>query len=274
MPLTLRLRETHSIPLEVDTIRMETVREQSARRVAQTLVQYGNRQLPAGEFFDIGGKADDETIVWEGDCSRVKYIAARLQRGHVRVEGHAGMHLGAEMSGGHVLVTGQTGDWLGAEMRGGRIEVHGDGGHLVGAAYRGARRGMTGGEILIRGDAGDETGQRMRRGLIVIGGRCGALAGMHMIAGSILLFGPPGARLGAGMKRGTIVLFDNEHLPRLLPTFRHAGRLRPTFLRLYLKQLSAAGFPVPDAFWECSYDRYCGDFLEIGHGEVLCRAAV
>mgnify|MGYP006214062035 FL=1 len=108
MPLTIRLREKTTIPVEVDSIRLETVREQSADEVKATLVQYGNKQKELGEFFDVEGSAADDQIVWEGDCSHIKLIGTELSSGTVRVEGDAGMHLGAEMTGGEIVCTGNT----------------------------------------------------------------------------------------------------------------------------------------------------------------------
>src|SRR5580692_8944235 len=194
MPLSLRLKAAASIPLEVDMVRLEIVREQSLRDVARTPIQHGNAQVPLAEFFDASGSAADNEIVWEGDCANVKLIGSRLQEGGIRVEGNAGMHLGAEMRGGEILVNGNTADWVGAEMHGGRIQVKGNAGHLVGAVYRGGRRGMTAGEILIDGDAGNEIGHTMRRGLIAVGRNAGDAAGFNLIAGSILLFGETGRR--------------------------------------------------------------------------------
>jgi formylmethanofuran dehydrogenase subunit C len=45
MPLTIQLREKTTIPVEVDSIRMETVRTQTADQVRATLVQNGNKQV-------------------------------------------------------------------------------------------------------------------------------------------------------------------------------------------------------------------------------------
>ena len=273
MALTIRLREKTSIPVEVDSIRMEEVRTKSADEVATTLVQYGNKQFPLSQFFDVeGSAADDSEIVWEGDCSHVKLIGANLADGKIRVEGNSGMHLGAEMTGGEIVVTGNSGDWVGAEMHGGRIRVHGNAGHLVGSVYRGGHRGMTGGEIIIDGDAGNEIGHAMRRGLIAVGGRSGDAPGVSMIAGTILLFGEAGIRPGPGMRRGTVVLFDGDSAPEMIPTFRATGVCRPTFMRLYLQHLSSLGFAVPDGAMDSQYYRYNGDFLELGKGEILVRA--
>ena len=273
MPLKIQLTNLTTIPVEVDSIRLEAIRSQTTDEIKSTLVQYGNKQLPLGEFFDVSGSAaDDSEVVWEGDCSRIKLIGANLSTGRIRVEGNAGMHLGAEMTGGEIIVNGNAADWVGAEMHGGRIHVHGDAGHLVGAVYRGGRKGMTNGEILIDGKAGNEIGHSMRRGLIAVGGRTGDATGFGMLAGSILLFGETGIRPGAGMKRGTIGLLGTDSVTDMLPTFQFACRYRPNFLRLYIQHLKAAGFPVPDDCLETDYLRYNGDFLEFGKGEILMRA--
>jgi formylmethanofuran dehydrogenase subunit C len=273
MPLVLRLKQVTSIPLEVDGVRFEVARGQSVDEVLRTPIQYGNAQVTLGEFFDAAGSAADGELVWEGDCSAVKLIGAGLTDGKVRVEGNAGMHLGAQMRGGEIVVSGDAGDWVGAEIHAGRIHVRGNAGDLVGAVYRGGRRGMTGGEILIDGDAGDEIGHSMRRGLIAVGGRVGDALGFSMIAGSIFLFGEAGIRPGAGMKRGTIALLGSHAPPKLLPTFKFADISRPVFVRYYLLRLREMGFFVPDECFRADYRRYCGDFLELGKGEILIRSS-
>lgn len=269
MPLLLRLKNRSAIPLEVDALQLETVREQSTADAAKTLIQHGNVQVPLGEVLDVSGSAADNEIVWEGDCSAIKLIGAGLKEGRIRVEGDVGMHLGAQMRGGEILVSGNAADWLGAEMHGGRIHVRGNAGNLIGAVYRGGRRGMTGGEILVDGHAGSEVGHTMRRGLIAIGGNTGEGAGFSMIAGTILVFGSSGSRPGAGMRRGTIGLFGAA--PPMLPTFRPAAMCQPVFLRFYLLRLREMGFLVGDECLAADYHRYCGDFLALGKGEILVR---
>jgi len=272
MPLILSLTQPTTIPLEVDDIRLESVRHQTVEQIQATDIQYGNQRRPIGDFFSVSGSAaDDNQMIWQGDCSRVKLIGSGLTTGRIVVEGHAGMHLGAEMQGGEVIVQGNAQDWVGAEMHGGRIEVQGDAGHLVGAAYRGARKGMTGGEILIHGSAGNEIGHTMRRGLIAVGGVCGDAAGFGMLAGSILLCGATGIRTGAGMNRGTIICCDSEHATDILPTFKWACRYSPVFLQTYFQHLKRRNFPLPEACSDAVFDRYSGDFLESGRGEILIR---
>lgn len=273
MPLVISPTTPSSIPLEVDTVRLETVREQSTDDVARTLIQRGNRQVELGEFFDISGSASDNAMVWDGDCSRVKLIGSELTDGSIRVTGNAGMHLGAEMTGGEIVAEANVADWVGAEMHGGRIHVHGDAGHLVGAAYRGGRRGMTGGEILINGNAGNEIGHTLRRGLIAVGGRTGDAIGFNMIAGTIILAGNDhGIRPGAGMRRGTIAFLDPDGVPDILSTFQAAGRHPADFLNMYFAHLRGTGFPLPAGTSGATFERFTGDHLELGKGEILVRA--
>ncbi len=266
--LTLRYRATTTIPIEAECIRPDLLAGKSVEEIARLPVQHGNRQEPLGEFFDIGGGLGDEHIVLEGDCGRVKWIGAGMTRGRITVQGNAGMHLGAEMEGGRIDVFGQAGDWAGAEMRGGLIHVHGHAGHLVGGAYRGSRFGMRGGAILVDGNAENEVGGTMRRGLIAIGGNTGDFTGVSMIAGSIFVFGRPAIRLGAGMKRGTIAVFGSGPLP-LLPSFRYDCLYRPQFLALYLRHLAGLGFAVPEHCLRGSFERFSGDLVALGKGEVL-----
>jgi formylmethanofuran dehydrogenase subunit C len=130
---------------------------------------------------------------------------------------------------------------------------------------------MTDGTILIGGDVGNEVGAAMRRGLLAVGGSCGDAAGFNMIAGSILVFGSCGIRTGAGMRRGTIGLLGKEP-PKLLPTFRLAGRYRPLFLRLVFQELTRLGFPVGEGLLEEELRLYHGDLVALGKGEVWMRA--
>lgn len=274
MPLELTLKQQTSIPLEVDSIRMEIVRTQTLDEIRATPIHYGNKTPALCEFFDVSGSAaEDSEIVWQGDCSKVKLIGTGLTNGKITVRGNVGMHCGAEMRGGEIIVHGNAGDWLGAQMHGGRIHVHGNAGHLVGAVYRGGRKGMTGGEILIDGNAGNEVGNTMRRGLIAIRGQAGDATGFSLIAGTILVFGASGIRPGAGMRRGTIGLLGPEPAPAMLPTFQLAGRFRPVFLQIYLRHLKQLGFDVPAESFTITCERHCGDFLEYGKGEILVRAS-
>ena len=273
MAVTLSLRDSVSVPLEVDGVVPERLRELSSDEIRRLPVTQGNVQATLGEFFTAEGSCgSDLTIVFTGDLHAVKAIGRGLSSGRVVVQGPAGMHLGAEMSGGSIEVHGAVGDWAGAEMRGGQIQVHGSAGDCLGGAYRGSRHGMRGGEILVEGDAGHEIGRVMRRGLIAVGGRCGDFAGSRMIAGTIVILGEAGSRPGAGMKRGTIALLS-EKKSELLPTFEKAGDFRPSFLSAFVRRLSAVGFSGAERLVSGEVERWCGDRLTLGLGEILRPAS-
>jgi formylmethanofuran dehydrogenase subunit C len=268
MALILSYTGKTSVPVEIQGVVPDLVRERSLAEIQRLSIYRGNEKLTLGDLFKVAGDPADGRMDFEGDLSGVHFIGQGMSSGVIHVHGNAGRHVGAEMAGGQILVEGSAGDWVGGEMHGGLIRVKGNAGHLVGAAYRGSVQGMTGGTILVEGNVGDEMGNAMRRGLLVVGGSCGDVAGFHMIAGTILVFGRCGIRIGAAMRRGTIGLFGPE-APRLLPTFRLACRLRPVFLRLYGRQLSRLGFPSDPEGLDAEVLLYRGDLVGLGKGEVL-----
>ncbi|MCA9041086.1 MAG: formylmethanofuran dehydrogenase subunit C [Planctomycetaceae bacterium] len=270
MPLILELKTELTLSVEVDSIRLEEVQSLSTEEIAALPLQHGNQQVPLGSFFEVtGSAAEDLTMIWRGDCSRVKRIGTGLSNGTIRIEGHAGNHVGAEMTGGQIEIRGNAGDYAGAEMRGGTLTISGNAGNSLGATYRGATKGMRGGEIFVGGNAGNEVGRGLRRGLIAVQGDIGDAAGFKMLAGSLLLFGAAGPQLGAGMKRGSIVCFDSPRVSKLLPTFLPASRYHPLFLRFYLDRLREQGWAVPAKLNQQNFTRYCGDFASLGRGEIL-----
>jgi formylmethanofuran dehydrogenase subunit C len=271
MPLILSYHAETTVPVEIEGVTPDRLRDKTLAEIERLEVFHGNRKLALAEVFTVAGDPSDARIDFEGDLAGVHYIGYGMGDGEIHVHGNAGRHVGGEMTGGRITVEGDASDWVGGEMHGGLIHVKGRAGHLIGAAYRGSRRGMTGGTILIGGDVGNEVGSAMRRGILAVGGSCGDVAGFNMIAGSIFVFGNCGIRTGAGMRRGTIGLFGPEP-PKLLPTFRRACRYRPLFLRLIFRELAELGFPVDGGLLETELVLYRGDMVALGKGEILMRA--
>lgn len=271
MPLTFDLRQTSNVPLEVEGITPDVLREKSLAEIEKFDIYQGNVKLPLAEFFRVQGSAADETHIWNGDLAGVHWLGTKMKSGRIEVRGNIGRHLGSELKGGEIHVSGNAGDWVGAELHGGLINVRGRAGHLIGSAYRGSVKGMTKGTIIIGGDAGNEIGHSMRRGLIYIGGNIGDLAGMNMLAGTLLIGGTSGIRHGAGMKRGTIAFLGEA--PPLLPTFRKACRYRPDIFRLIYRHLRDGQANLDETTLAAEFDLYQGDMLEGGRGEVLIRVA-
>jgi formylmethanofuran dehydrogenase subunit C len=265
MGLEFTLHTPPAVPLEADVLSPARLAGLSALDAARLVVVHGNLSAEVGEFFRVTGTANGE-ITLSGDLSHVKLIGAGMAAGRIVVRGSVGMHLGAGMTGGEIIVEGDAGDWVGPEMTGGRIIIKGSAGHLVGSASRGSPAGLQGGEILVFGNAGNEVGGGMRRGLVAIGGNAADFTGVNMLAGTVVVFGKMGARTGASLKRGTIV---GMHPAEMLPTFTHACDFRPVFLRLYLAHLRRLGMPVSDQQLDGSYQRWCGDSVELNRGEIL-----
>ncbi|MBN1852110.1 MAG: formylmethanofuran dehydrogenase subunit C [Pirellulales bacterium] len=270
MPLTLTYRAETKVPVEIEGITPDTVRELSLDAIRRLDIYHGNQTIPLGAMFDIEGDPSDLEFEMHGNLSGVHWIGAHMREGRIQIHGPAGRHLGSEMLGGAIIVHGDAGDWVGGEMHGGLIRVHGSAGHQAGSAYRGSLIGMTGGTILIDGNAGNEIGHTMRRGLIAIGGTCDDLIGFNMLAGTVFVFGNCGIRSGAGMRRGTLALLGPEH-PVLMPSFRHACRYRPVILGVLLRQLRAWKFPFDEDLLSSEIDIFNGDFIDGGRGEIFIR---
>lgn len=268
--LTLTYRGPTAVPVEIEGIVPDRLRELEPAALAKLPIFHGNRSVPLDELFAISGDACDERLLIRGELAGVHWIGAKMRSGELRIEGSAGRHVGSGLSGGEIHVAGDVGDWAGAEMKSGLIHVRGSAGDQAGAAYRGSPRGMTGGTLLIQGNSGSETGYLMRRGLIAVGGDTGDFPAWNMIAGTVLVFGTTGMRAGAGMRRGTLAVFGKQ--PRLLPTFRSSGLSRPTFLRLYFAELRRRGFDLPEQLTQAELQVFSGDGLTVGKGEVFVRA--
>lgn len=269
MTLRLVLKSRSSVPVEVEGVTPDVVRDKPLAEIEQLAIFHGNTTVPLAEFFDVSGDSADGRMEWEGDLTGVHWIGAGMNAGWLHIAGNAGRHLGSEMMGGEIHVDGDAGDWVGGEMHGGLIHVRGRAGHLIGAAYRGSARGMTGGTILVHGEVGNEIGHSMRRGLLAVGS-AGDLAGFNMLAGTILVFGAAGIRHGAGMRRGTIAFLGGESFP-LLPSFRFACHYSPEAMTLLLRHVRSLGFPMSDDTLAAGFDLYNGDLIEGGRGELLVR---
>ena len=269
MTLRLALKDRSSVPVEVEGVTPQAVRDKTLQDIERLDIYHGNTKVPLAEFFAVSGDPTDGRMEWQGDLSGVHWIGTGMSDGSIHVAGNAGRHLGSGMSGGEIQVDGDAGDWVGGEMQGGLIRIRGRAGHLIGAAYRGSARGMTGGTILVHGEVGNEIGHTMRRGLLAVGA-AGDLAGFNMLAGTVLVFGSAGIRHGAGMRRGTIAFLAGQ-APPILPSFRRACRYRPEIMTLLLRHVRSLGFPVPDELAEVGFDLYNGDLLESGRGELLVR---
>lgn len=268
MTLKLKLHTQPDVPLEAECICPDKLQNLTENEIASLTLFHGNRQVCLSDFFSCSGHYDGEMIV-EGDLANVKHIGSMMSQGKLIIEGDVGVHTGAAMSGGEIIIEGNASDWLAPEMSGGRIIVKGNAGHMVGSGYRGSSIGMQGGEIIVHGNVKNETGHVMRSGLIAIGGSAGDFTGVNMLAGTIIVLGEIGIRSGAGMKRGSIVCQQNASL---LPTFSRSCEYQPVFLKHYFKHLKSLGLSISDTLLNGTFERWCGDSVELNRGEILLYA--
>jgi formylmethanofuran dehydrogenase subunit C len=245
--VTLVLTQAPEHALVADCIAADRFAGLGGKEIADLSVMHGGRAARLGDFFEVSGE---------------RSASVRLEGKLEKVEG-----IGAGMVGGDVTIDGSVGRDLGLAMAGGRIDVRGGAGDNVGGARAGAAKGMSGGEIFVRGSVGDDAGARMRRGLVVVMGDAGRGSGRGMIAGTVVLFGKAGPGAGRFLKRGSIVSLGKLERP---VTFRYACTYRPPHVALLLRHLRAhAGVPVNDRHLTGRYERYSGDFAELGKGEIL-----
>jgi formylmethanofuran dehydrogenase subunit C len=260
--ITLTLKRESNIPLDGDVITPDTFHDKTNAKIKSTLIVWGNKKLPLGEFFNVDGeKSSSITVI--GNCDKVKLIGHKMSFGSILIKGNAGYNTGSYMTGGTLEIGGNTRDYLGAMMEGGQIICNGNTGHFLGGAYKGESSGMEGGEIIVHGNAGHEVGGFMRRGLIVVGGNCGDFPGIFMLAGTVVIIGQSGDRAGANMVRGTVVLMKDAPI---LPSFYENSLLRSPAIDVLLNRISRFGINANPGQ---TFRRFNGDVNQIGKGEIL-----
>src|SRR5690348_4086181 len=120
MPVTLRLKQTPTVPLEAEVLSPDVLSGLSNDEIRSLTIYHGKRQLPIGEFFDVEGERSEDVVI-HGAMQKVRWIGRGMSKGSITVHGTVGMHLGAYMTGGRIEVHGNASDWIGAEMKNGLI---------------------------------------------------------------------------------------------------------------------------------------------------------
>ena len=81
MTLTLAYKQTATVPLEVEGITPDRLREMSLDEIRGLEIFHGNNPVPLGEFFDVSGSAEDSHHVWQGELTGVHWIGAKMTAG-------------------------------------------------------------------------------------------------------------------------------------------------------------------------------------------------
>lgn len=251
--ISIKPLRAFEVSVEAEVISPDRLAALTFGQIGALAVWLGNKKRRLSDLFRVEGDeapaSPAETLVrLEGDFSRVKRIAEGMTAGTVEVLGGAGMHAGNGMKGGQLSIQGYADDWLGREMRGGKIIVAGSAGNYVGAGYRGEKCGMRGGEIEISGSAGAYLGEHMCGGSIRVSGDAGDFPGAANQGGTIYIGGSTYLP-GAEMTKGTITVGGKA---RVLPGYQKAD------------VVTIEGR---------EYQKYLGDLVEKGTGELLVAAS-
>lgn len=266
MTVLLSLKKIPDIPIEADLITPSAFAGKTLEQIGKLKVMQGRDSCELREFFKITGEsadsAEETEIVIRGDLRKVKQIGKGMNGGKIRVEGDAGMHLGAEMIAGRIAVTGSVDAYAGAEMSGGNIQIEGDAGDYLCACYRGSPDGMTGGRVYVAGNVGDEMALHMRKGFIAVKGNVGAMAATRMKGGSIIVCGELGPRACTEATKG--MLFALGKVSSLPPTFKYSGNSEREFTGYYIRYLKSRrpDFIKSKISYSEKWAKFVGDFAE------------
>jgi len=266
MTVYLTMKQVPDIPIEADVITPTEFAGKSADEIGKLQVIQGNTSPELKEFFEIkgdSGETPDETeIVISGDLSKVKMIGKGMNGGKIKVEGDAGMYLGAEMIAGRIHVNGSVDAWAAAEMKGGNIQIEGDAGDCLCAGYRGTPDGMEGGRVYVAGNVGREMASHMRKGFIAVKGSVAELSAARMTGGSIIVKGNIGERAGVEATKGMI--FALGRLESLHPTYKFSGISEREFTGYYLKYLKSRrpDFVEEEILSSEKWIKFVGDLAE------------
>ncbi len=74
MTLRLLLKSRSSVPVEVEGVTPEAVRDKPLAEIERTPIFHGNTQVPLAEFFDVSG--DRRTGGWNGKATCPAYTGS------------------------------------------------------------------------------------------------------------------------------------------------------------------------------------------------------
>ena len=220
--VTLTVKKVPELYLECEKVNPDAFAGKTADQIAKLPGYQGKEISTLGDYFtvagDAGATAADTKIVINGDCTKMKYIGAKMTAGEVVVNSTTDMYTGSWMTGGKLLVKGDVHSFCGLAMKGGEFTIEGDAGNYLGAAYRGDWRGMSGGILRVKGNAGSDVATFMTGGELIVEGDVDIHIGTHMEGGKIIVKGNANRRVGGQLVKGEIYVFGNINV--MMPGFK------------------------------------------------------
>jgi formylmethanofuran dehydrogenase subunit C len=221
--VTLTVKKEPELYLECETLTPDAFAGKKADEIAKIPAYQGKEDTTLGEYFsiagDAGASAAETQIIINGDCSKMKYIGAKMSAGEMIVNSDTDMYTGGWMTGGKLVVKGNVHSFCGLGMEGGEFIIEGDAGNYLAASYRGDWRGMQGGVLRVKGNAGSDICTFMNGGEVIIEGNVDIHIGTHMEGGKIIIKGNANRRVGGQMVKGEIYVFGNINV--MMPGYKH-----------------------------------------------------
>ncbi|MGA2917465.1 formylmethanofuran dehydrogenase subunit C [Methanoregula sp.] len=223
--VTLTVKKTPELFLECEHVNPDAFAGKTLDQIAKLGAYQGKEISTIGDYFTVAGEAGataaDTKIVINGDCTKMKYIGAKMTAGEVVVNSTCDMYTGSWMSGGKLLVKGNVHSFCGLAMKGGEFTVEGNAGNYLGAAYRGDWRGMSGGVLRVKGNAGSDVATFMTGGELIVEGNVDIHIGTHMEGGKIIVKGNANRRVAGQMVKGEVYVFGAINV--MMPGFKKIG---------------------------------------------------
>lgn len=223
--VTLTVKKQPELYLELEKVNPDEFAGKTAAEIEKLPVYMGKETDTIGDFFTVAGNAGataaETKIVINGDCTKMKYIGAKMTDGEVVVNSSCDMYTGSWMKGGKLTVNGDVHSFCGLALKGGEFTINGNAGNYLGAAYRGDWRGMSGGVLRVKGNAGSDVASFMTGGTLIVEGSVDIHLGTHMEGGTIILKGNANRRVGGQLVKGTIYVFGTINV--MMPGYKPVG---------------------------------------------------
>ena len=223
--ITLTVKKAPEIFLECENFNPDTFAGKTPEQIANLPVYQGKEMSTVGEYFTVSGNTGatpaDTKIVINGDCTKMKYIGAKMTAGEMVVNSSCDMYTGSWMKGGKLTVNGDVHSFCGLAMKGGEFTINGNAGNYLCAAYRGDWRGMSGGVLRVKGNAGSDVASWMTGGTLIVEGNVDIHLGTHMEGGKIILKGNANRRVGGQLVKGEIYVFGTMNV--MMPGYKPVG---------------------------------------------------
>ena len=225
--VTLTVKKVPDLFLECENVNPDIFAGKTADQIGKLGTYQGKETSALSEYFTIAGNAGttaaDTKIVVNGDCSKMKYLGAKMTAGEMVVNSDCDMYTGSWMKGGKLTVNGNVHSFCGLAMAGGEFTINGNAGNYLCAAYRGDWRGMSGGVLRVKGNAGSDVASFMTGGTLIVEGDVDIHLGTHMEGGKIILKGNANRRVGGQLVKGEIYVFGKINV--MMPGYKPAGEV-------------------------------------------------